>query len=368
MFDTMTLTKVVGGFCGALLIFLLGQWAAEVLYSTAGGHGEHHEQAYVIDTGDDEGEAEAEEEQGPTFAELFVQADAGKGERVFNKCKACHNVEDGANATGPHLYGVVGREVASVDGFGYSGSLKPVADAWTPRELSAFLADPSGYAPGTTMGFAGLGDIEDRANVIAYLDQTDGDTYEIEMPEEEAAAEEAATEEAATEEAAAEEAATDEAATEEAAAEEGSAEGAAAEEAATEQAAAEEGTTEEQAVAEDTAAAEGTSEIAQMVAAADPGEGEQVYRRCSACHRLEEGANAVGPHLYDTVGREIAGVEGFRYSKALEELEGTWTVEELDAWLENPREYAPDNRMSFAGLRKAEDRAAVIAYLKTIGD
>ena len=180
MFDTMTFTKVVGALCGSLLIFLLGGWAAEIIYHTGGGHGDGHEQAYVIDTGEEEG-GEAEAEAGPSFAELFVAADAGKGERVFNKCKACHQLEEGANGVGPYLHGVVGRDVAAANGFGYSGSLKAVVDVWTPQELSQFLENPAGYAPGTTMGFAGVKDMEDRANLIAYLDQTDGDTYEIEV-------------------------------------------------------------------------------------------------------------------------------------------------------------------------------------------
>ena len=170
MFDTMTMTKIVGALCGALLVFLLGKWVAETIYHSAGGHGDdHHGQAYVIDTGEeDHGGDEAE--AGPSFAELFTAADAGKGERVFNKCKACHKLEDGANGTGPYLFGVVGRQVASAAGFGsYSGSLAPVAETWTPQELNAFLESPASYAPGTTMAFSGLKKPEDRANVIAYL-------------------------------------------------------------------------------------------------------------------------------------------------------------------------------------------------------
>lgn len=168
MFDTMTFTKILGGFCGALLIFLLGNWAGELLYTVGGGHGDGHEQAYVIDTGDDGAGDEPEEEQ--SFDELYENADAGRGEREFGKCRACHQLEDGANGTGPHLYGVVGRDVGSVDGFSYSGSLGEVAEVWSPENLNGFLEDPRGYAPGTTMGFSGINDAEDRANLIAYLD------------------------------------------------------------------------------------------------------------------------------------------------------------------------------------------------------
>ncbi|THH37461.1 cytochrome c family protein [Aliishimia ponticola] len=168
MMDTMTLTKAVGAICGAWLVLLLGKWVAEEMYHV-GGHGP---QAYVIDTGAAEGGAE--EEQGPDINELLASADVDKGANVFKKCQSCHKLEDGANATGPYLYGVVGREIASVDGFGYSGALQGLEGAWTPEALSGFLQNPKKYASGTTMGFAGLKKIEDRANVIAYLDSIGG--------------------------------------------------------------------------------------------------------------------------------------------------------------------------------------------------
>ncbi|HEY9038229.1 MAG TPA: cytochrome c family protein [Roseovarius sp.] len=168
MFDTMTFTKVLGGLCGAFLVFLLGKFVAEELYaSRVPHHGDEVVQGYVIETGDDE--APVEEEAGPTFDEIYASADAGKGERVFNKCKACHQLEQGANSTGPYLYGVVDRDVGAAEGFGYSGALEAVADVWTPENLNGFLENPAGYAPGTSMSFAGLKSVEDRANVIAYL-------------------------------------------------------------------------------------------------------------------------------------------------------------------------------------------------------
>ena len=166
MFDTMTLTKIVGGFCGSLLVFLLGAWAAEEIYHVGGGHGGEHEQAYTIPVEDD-GAVEVEEE-GPVFEEVLASADVGAGERVFGKCRACHNL-DGTNATGPHLDGVVDREVGAVAGFNYSGALSENFDIWAPENLNVFLENPRGAAPGTTMSFAGLSSVEDRANVIAYL-------------------------------------------------------------------------------------------------------------------------------------------------------------------------------------------------------
>ena len=104
--------------------------------------------------------------------ELLASADLGRGARQFNKCAACHKLEEGANGTGPHLYGVVGRPKASVDGFGYSGAIG-TDDVWSPENLSAFIENPRGYAPGTSMAFAGLKSPEDRADLIAYLDSID---------------------------------------------------------------------------------------------------------------------------------------------------------------------------------------------------
>lgn len=437
MFDTMTFTKIVGGLCGALLIFLMGKWAAELIYHGAGGHGEDHAQGYVIETGDDGSEGGSEAESGPSFAELFVSADTGKGERVFNKCKACHSLEEGDNGTGPYLHGVVGRDVSSVDGFSYSGSLVAVADVWTPENLSHFLENPAGYAPGTAMGFSGLGSIEDRANLIAFLDQTDGDTYEMDVPEdasseeggdeaaaeeasaegeeqaadegaseegaaEEQASEEEASDEGATEEQASEESASEDGAAEEQASEEGASEDGAAEEQASEEGASEEGAAEEQAseeeasdegAAEEQAAQEGASEeggdeaaaeegseeaaaeeggeqsgFASMVASADPADGEKVFRKCKACHVADSEQNRVGPHLVGLVGRDVASVEGFRYSSALEEFGGQWTEDRLNQWLENSNDLVPGNKMSFAGLKSEEDRAAVVAYIESLAN
>ena len=169
MFDTMTITKIVGAFCGTLLVFLLGLWAAESIYHIGGGHGEH-EQAYIIETGDGE-DAEEDVVEEVDFAAVFAEADPAAGERLFRQCSACHRLEEGANATGPYLHGVVGRQIAAVDDYGYSGTLTELGDemAWTPENLSGFLEDPNEWAPGTKMTYNGLDDLEDRVNLIAYL-------------------------------------------------------------------------------------------------------------------------------------------------------------------------------------------------------
>lgn len=167
MFDTMTLTKAAAGLFGAWLVFLLGKWAAEELYHVEA----HGEASYVIEVASAGAEEEVEE---VNFEELMAAADPAKGAKVFKKCSACHKLEDGANSTGPYLYGVVGRDIASADGFGYSGALSGLGGTWTAEELDAFLTKPSAYASGTTMSFSGLKKQKDRVNLIAYLDSLDG--------------------------------------------------------------------------------------------------------------------------------------------------------------------------------------------------
>lgn len=96
--------------------------------------------------------------------------------------------------------------------------------------------------------------------------------------------------------------------------------------------------------------------------------GEKVFKKCKACHQIGDGAkNRTGPQLNNVVGREVAAVDGFKYSKTLDAMEGVWDEEALSAFLANPKAYAKGTRMSFAGLRKPEDLAAIIAYMKAAG-
>jgi cytochrome c len=165
MFDTMTWTKIIGGLCGALLVFLLGNWAGEVLYAEQGTAGKP---AYSIEVAGASSSKPAAA-KGPDFKTALADADVKKGARIFNKCKACHRI-DGKNATGPHLNGVVGRKVASVADFSYSDALKKKGGDWTPAALDTWLESPKKDVPGTKMGFAGLPKVQDRADVIAYLE------------------------------------------------------------------------------------------------------------------------------------------------------------------------------------------------------
>ncbi|MBK8907507.1 MAG: c-type cytochrome [Rhodospirillales bacterium] len=116
------------------------------------------------------GETPAAEEGGNGLAALLASGDAGAGEKVFRKCKACHTIEkDGGNRVGPNLWNVVGRDIAAAEGFSYSDSLSSLEGEWTYQDLSAYLEDPKGFSPGNKMSFAGLKKPKDRADVILYL-------------------------------------------------------------------------------------------------------------------------------------------------------------------------------------------------------
>lgn len=106
------------------------------------------------------------------------------------------------------------------------------------------------------------------------------------------------------------------------------------------------------------------------LASADPRLGEQVFKKCTACHTDSKGGpNGTGPNLYGVVGGPIGHhAPGFAYSPALSGKGGNWEWDSLFAWLKSPRDFAPGTKMTFAGLSKPEDRANVIAYLNSMSD
>lgn len=100
----------------------------------------------------------------------------------------------------------------------------------------------------------------------------------------------------------------------------------------------------------------------------DVAKGEQVFKKCMACHTVSDKTNKVGPHLVGIVGRPVASVEGYKYSESMTAHAATvavWDEAGLQAYLENPKAVVPKSKMAFAGLKKEDERADLIAFLKT---
>ena len=105
--------------------------------------------------------------------------------------------------------------------------------------------------------------------------------------------------------------------------------------------------------------------VAPAHAEGDAANGEKVYRRCMACHVLDEATNRLGPHLGDVYGRPAGSVDGYTYSKGFADVDFVWDETTLDPWLADPKAVIPGTKMVLK-LAKPEDRADVIAYLKSL--
>ena len=320
--------KIAGAVIGSLLVFLLLGFFSGKLYGTREAP-EEEPLAFALAVEEETEVAEAEEaEAGPDLAMLVANADPAEGEAVFRQCQACHQVQEEVNGVGPHLKGVVGREIAAIEGFGYSDALMGKEGVWDVEALSAFLENPSEWAPGTIMGYSGLAKAEDRVNLIAWMNEQADEPADLAAlaPEPEAAPEEDVPAETG-----------DQAAEADA----------------------------ETAAAGEAEAEEAGGQYADLLAAADPGAGESAFRQCQACHKAEQEVNGVGPHLVGVMGREIASVDGYSYSDALSAKEGAWTLDKMMAWLEDPNAWAPGNKMGYA-LEDAQTRMNIITWLNEV--
>ncbi|MAW89255.1 MAG: cytochrome c family protein [Phyllobacteriaceae bacterium] len=171
--DSFELNKFIGATLGTVFVVFSLAIASDAIFATHAPE----TPGYAIEVAEDAGGAapEAPADTGPEPVEpLLASADTGAGESVFKKCAACHTIEQGgANKVGPNLWGVVGRPVASHEGFSYSGAMQEYSQGqsvnWEYQNLNAFLAAPKKYISGTSMGFAGLKKVDERANLIAWM-------------------------------------------------------------------------------------------------------------------------------------------------------------------------------------------------------
>jgi cytochrome c len=348
--------KILAAVLTAGVIAMASGFVAELVY-----HPEQlEENAFPVATetgGADTAAMDGEPEV--TVLVLLAEADPTAGEKVAKKCASCHTFDKGgADKIGPNLWGLMDGAIADNAGFGYSDALASRSgEVWSYQALSDFLENPKGWAPGTKMAFSGIKKTGQRADLIVYLRGLSDSPAALPEPSESDAG--AAPDDTQAAEAPAEEAPAEEAVTEEVQAEEVQAEEVQAEEAPAEEAPAE---------ATQEAMAPAAGGVVGMLAAADLAAGEKVAKKCKACHSFDEGGpNKIGPNLWDVVAKPIAGKEGYKFSDALSSRSGeAWTYEALDAFLENPKGWAPGTKMSFAGIKKPEQRAALIAYLRSL--
>jgi cytochrome c len=104
--------------------------------------------------------------------------------------------------------------------------------------------------------------------------------------------------------------------------------------------------------------------IATNVFSQDRARGEKLFEDCRACHAIERGTQGVGPDLHGVFGRKAGALDDFRYSPALKRSGITWTPQALDAYVADPQKAVPQNRMPYAGMPEARDRADLIVYMR----
>ena len=109
-----------------------------------------------------------------------------------------------------------------------------------------------------------------------------------------------------------------------------------------------------------------TVDISALLSLGNVDDGQKVFKKCTACHSVKKGGkNKIGPALYNVIGRDMAGLEDYKYSKALIAFGKSWTFSEMNSFLIKPQSYIKGTKMAFAGLRKEKDRASVILYMNS---
>ncbi len=205
MKDPLFGNKVAGAILATLLLFVGLPVIFKTVQTLAGGHhGDHHaseenpfDLAYIPYSQLQVSGAPQEEEVKVSLGCLMADASAERGARGALVCTSCHSLEQGGgNGTGPALWGIMGRQVASVGGFGYTGALQELGGDWDFEKMDAYLANSQAYVPGTQM-VQRISKDNKRADILAYLATlTDGE--QLAFPECIPPAEEVAEEEVAS--------------------------------------------------------------------------------------------------------------------------------------------------------------------------
>ena len=240
---------------------------------------------------------------GPPIEALLATADVAKGEASFKKCMSCHSInQGGANGQGPNLHAILGDGIGvGRGGFAFSDALKAKGGKWDWTSMNAWLEAPSAFASGTKMSFAGLTDPQERANVMAYLNAQGSNLPLPAVP------------------------------------------------------------------AVPAAPAAGAAAAPAVALVGDAAKGQKSFAKCASCHTIAPGgANGQGPNLAGIYGdKQGEGRGGYPFSDGLKAKGGVWDEASLDAWLTSPSAYVSGTKMGFAGLTDPQERANVIAYLKT---
>jgi len=177
------LNMVLASLLGTVFVLMTVSFVSEAVFDTR----VPEKEGYVIAVPDEPASGQPVEKKETPIAVLLASASAGSGERVFKRCQACHtDTEGGPNKVGPNLWDIVNRPIATHEGFSYSAAMKEFSNGgeklWTYENLDAFIKAPKKDIPGTAMGFAGLSDDEDRADLIAYLSTMSNDPVPFPEP------------------------------------------------------------------------------------------------------------------------------------------------------------------------------------------
>lgn len=164
--DSFELNKFAGAILFAILVIVGARTVTNIIFTVH----KPEKPGLVVEMAETAPAAKKEEAAAVPLAQLLKDGDQARGQKAAKLCAACHTFGEGqANRIGPNLHAIVGKNLASVDGFAYSEALKSKGGAWGYEELSAFLANPKAFAPGTKMAYAGLKNDKKRADLILYL-------------------------------------------------------------------------------------------------------------------------------------------------------------------------------------------------------